>query len=122
MTIALSKLRKTWIFDLDGTLVSHNGYKRDGDKVLPGVKDLFQKIKDDFIVIITARDLSTREETVRFLQENELRYDQIVFGAPVGERILLNDEKPGGLVTAHAVSLKRDQGLEDFRFEIVESI
>lgn len=122
MTIQLSNLRKTWIFDLDGTIVVHNGYKRDGEKILPGVLDLFQKIKDDFIIIITARDASERESTVQFLQKNGLRHDQIIFGVPVGERILLNDEKPGGLITAHAVSLKRDIGLEDFQFEIVESM
>ena len=29
-TMTLSTLSKTWIFDLDGTIVKHNGYKIDG--------------------------------------------------------------------------------------------
>lgn len=32
MELKLSTLRKTWIFDLDGTLVVHNGYREDGDR------------------------------------------------------------------------------------------
>lgn len=122
MTIQLSNLRKTWIFDLDGTLVVHNGYRNSADSVLPGVIEFLEKIKEDFIVVITARDQSKREETESFLIKNGIRYDEIIFGAPIGERILLNDEKPGGLATAHAVSLKRDAGLENLRFEVLESL
>ena len=37
--LILSTLPKTWIFDLDGTILKHNGYKIDGeDTLLPGVK------------------------------------------------------------------------------------
>ena len=33
----LSTLPKTWILDLDGTILKHNGYRTDGrDTVLPG--------------------------------------------------------------------------------------
>ena len=30
----LSTLPKTWFFDLDGTIVKHNGYKTDGQDTL----------------------------------------------------------------------------------------
>ena len=30
-----SNLDKTWIFDLDGSLVKHNGYKTGGEEILP---------------------------------------------------------------------------------------
>jgi hypothetical protein len=118
----LSKLKKTWILDLDGTILIHNGYKNGGDVILPGVLDFLEKIKEDFIVIITARDESQQKTTKSFLHKNGIKYDKIIFGAPIGERILLNDEKPGGLITAHAVSLKRDAGLENLGFTIVESL
>jgi hypothetical protein len=118
----LSNLRKTWILDLDGTILVHNGYRNSRDSVLPGVKEFLEKIKEDFIIIITARDQSQREKTESFLTESSIRYNEIIFGAPVGERILLNDDKPSGLITAHAISLKRDAGLEDLQFEIVESM
>ena len=43
--LILSTLPKTWIFDLDGTLLKHNGYKTDGeDTVLPGAKEYLEQI------------------------------------------------------------------------------
>jgi hypothetical protein len=118
----LSNLRKTWILDLDGSILLHNGYKSGRDTILPGVLEFLEKIQEDFVVIITARDRSYQDATEAFLRENGIKYDEIIFGAPVGERILLNDEKPGGLVTSHAISLKRDAGLKNLDFEIVESV
>ena len=44
-TLVLSKLPKTWIFDLDGTLLDTFGYKTAGvDTVLFGVNDDFDNI------------------------------------------------------------------------------
>ena len=39
MELTLSTLPKTWLFDIDGTLVKHNGYKEGGDVLLPGVRE-----------------------------------------------------------------------------------
>ena len=40
----ISSLKKTWLFDIDGTIVKHNGYKLDGeDTLLPGVAVIFLK-------------------------------------------------------------------------------
>lgn len=106
----LSTLAKTWIFDLDGTLLKHNGYKLDGrDTVLPGAKEYLEGLPDeDRIVILTSRTEEYREETLRFLEENGIRYDDILFEMPMGERILVNDRKPSGLDMAVAVNLDRD--------------
>jgi len=108
----LSSLSKTWIFDLDGTLVKHNGYKNGGDELLPGVYEFFTNVsEDDRIVILTARSSEFREETEKFLSINNIRYDHIIYDLPFGERILFNDVKPSGLKTAYAYNLKRDVGL-----------
>ena len=107
-----SDLNKTWIFDLDGTLLKHNGYKNGGEELLPGVKDFFSKIsKDDRIVILTARDTKYQQITEKFLKDNEIRFDHIIYDLPIGERILFNDKKPSGLKTAYAYNLDRDSGL-----------
>ena len=52
-----SSLGKTWILDVDGTIVKHNGYKIDGhDTLLEGVKDFFQNLsRDDKVILLTAR-------------------------------------------------------------------
>ena len=51
-----SNLAKTWILDVDGTLVKHNGYKIDGyDTLLPGVVEFFGSLpSEDKVVLLTA--------------------------------------------------------------------
>lgn len=109
-SMILSTLPKTWIFDLDGTLVKHNGYKEDGrDTLLSGAREYLAGIPpEDKVIILTSRTEECRGMTVRFLEENGIRYDGILFGMPMGERILVNDRKPSGLDMAVAVNLDRD--------------
>lgn len=110
--LKLSSLPKTWIFDLDGTILVHNGYKNGGDRILPGVKEFFDNIPEtDHILILTARKEEVLESTIEFLKDNGIRYNNILADIPFGERILLNDMKDSGLKTAYAVNLKRDEGL-----------
>ena len=109
-TLILSTLPKTWIFDLDGTLLKHNGYKIDGyDTLLDGVKEYLDVIpSEDRILILTSRTEEYREMTIRFLEENGIRYDEILFNTPMGERIVVNDRKPSGIDMAVAMNLDRD--------------
>lgn len=108
--LTLSTLPKTWIFDLDGTLVKHNGYKLDGkDTLLAGVKEYLSEIpEEDKIVIFTSRTEEYKELTLQFLIENDIRYDKILFDMPMGERIVVNDRKPSGIDMAVAVNMDRD--------------
>lgn len=55
--IIVSALPKTWILDLDGTIVKHNGYKDDGtDTFLDGAEEFLSGIaKEDMIVFLTSR-------------------------------------------------------------------
>lgn len=108
--IILSTLPKTWIFDLDGTLLKHNGYKIDGlDTVLSGAKDFLDAIpKEDRILILTSRTDQYKQMTLHFLKETGIRYDMILFNTPMGERIVVNDRKPSGLDMALALNMDRD--------------
>lgn len=116
----LSDLDKTWIFDLDGTLVEHDGCFKGGERLLPGVKELFARMgSGDKVVLLSARPESQKAESLAFLAAEGLRIDFAIFGLPYGERILFNDEKPSGLKTAIAVSLKRDGGVDpDIRYDL----
>lgn len=109
--LTLSTLGHTWIFDLDGTIVKHNGYLIDGqDTLLQGTLEFLHNIpKKDMIIIVTSREEKYRELTETFLKNNEIRYDHIIFNAPYGERILMNDDKPGGLKTGIAINVSRNQ-------------
>jgi hypothetical protein len=110
--LVLSPLGHTWFLDLDGTLVKHNGHLTEGrDTLLAGADALIEQIPSgDLVVIVTSRTEAHRDATVRFLADHGIRYDHIIFGAPFGERIVVNDAKPSGLRTAVSVSLNRDQG------------
>ncbi len=108
--LTMSTLPKTWILDLDGTVLKHNGYKIDGeDSLLPGAKEYIDALPDeDRVVILTSRTDEYRQSTLRFLEDNGIRYDEIIFNMPMGERIVINDRKPSGIDMAYAVNLDRD--------------
>ena len=107
----ISPMPKTWILDLDGTLLVHDGpYILGRDEFLPGAREFLESIpKRDMIIFLTARSDYEKPHTMRFLKENNVRYDHIIFNAGEGERIMINDMKPDGLVTAYAVNTQRDR-------------
>lgn len=108
--LILSPLGHTWILDIDGTIVKHNGYKIDGkDSLLEGALDFLKSIPlNDMIIFVTSRTEEYRQLTIDFLSEHKIRYNHIIFNAPYGERIIINDDKPSGLNCSVAVNLIRD--------------
>lgn len=109
--LILSTLPKTWIFDLDGTILKHNGYKLDGqDTVLGGAAEFLRRLPcEDRIVLFTSRTEEYRQMTLDFLTEQEIRYDEILFNMPMGERIVVNDRKTSGIDMAVAVNIDRNK-------------
>ena len=109
--LRISPMPKTWILDLDGTLLVHDGpYVIKKIDPLPGAREFLDSIpKRDMIIFLTARSDYEKPHTMRFLKENNVRYDHIIFNAGEGERIMINDMKPDGLVTAYAVNTVRDR-------------
>lgn len=118
-----SNLNKTWILDVDGTIVKHNGYKIDGyDTLLDGVKEFFENLNaDDKVVLLTARKEEYLSALKEFLKSNDIRYDYLLSGMPMGERILVNDRKPSGLDMAFSVNKDRDKKLE-IKYKINEEL
>jgi hypothetical protein len=109
--VVLSCLNHTWFVDLDGTILKHNGYKIDGfDTLLDGAKEFMERIPaNDLIIIITSRTNEFRKITDDFLNQNGIYYDHIIYNAPYGERILINDRKPSGLAMAVSINVDRDK-------------
>ena len=112
--LELSSLNKTWILDVDGTLVKHNGYLLDGhDTLLDGVKDFFEAISpEDKVILMTARKEEYLPSLKAFFDQNNIRYDYLLTNMPMGERILVNDRKPSGLNMAFAINKNRDEKLD----------
>ena len=106
-----TKLGHTWIIDIDGTIAEVNQYPYDNDKLLPGVKEMWDKIPvHDMIILMTAREEAVKDKTLAFIDSHGLRYNKAIFGVHHGERIVVNDNKPGGLQTAIAWNVKRNNG------------
>lgn len=120
--VKMSPLAKTWILDLDGTIVKHNGYKIDGkDSFLDGAEKFLENIpEEDLIIFVTSRTENEKKLTEDFLEKHHVRYNTIIYNAPYGERILINDAKPSGLETALAYCTKRNEFC-DVVFEIDNS-
>jgi hypothetical protein len=110
--LTVSILPKTWIVDVDGVLLKHNGYLDGTEQLLPGAREFWKNVGEhDLVIIISARSDSLRESTIKLLTEQGMRVDHALFGLPVGERIVVNDNKPSGLQMGHAINLVRDSGL-----------
>lgn len=108
--LILSTLKKTWLIDLDGTMVKHNGYLEDGhDTLLDGSSNFIKNISsEDKIIFLTSREIEHAALTETFLEDNGIRFYKIIYGLPFGERILINDCKPSGLKTAYSINVERD--------------
>jgi|TARA_B110000967_G_C18817417_1_gene526869 hypothetical protein len=119
--IKLSKnLSHTWFIDLDGSIVKHNGYIVDKeDSLLDGVSVFFRNIPTkDIIIITTSRKKKFKKKTIEFLKKNKIRFNEIMFDLPYGERILINDIKPNqNLKTSISINLKRNYGLLKYQIK-----
>ena len=118
---------KTIICDIDGTLldyqhdiIPHAGHTRD-HIALPGVvKKMRQwEVQGCRIIIITGRRESERARTEKDLRYHNIPYDMLIMGFADTGRVLINDVGGKGECKAHAVSLPRDQGFDEFDWEEV---
>ena len=109
--------RKTILMDIDGTIFHHkdNLYHmvKDVPILLDGTieKILEWRVKEYYIVLTTARPEGCRSATEEQLKNAGVFYDQLVMGLPAGPRVLINDMKPDGTITAEGVNLVRNEGI-----------
>ena len=111
---------KTLFLDIDGTLVKHENphltslplHKME---VLNGtIEKLLEWNKRGYTIILTTgRKESSREVTIKQLQEAGIFYDQLIMGIARGTRVIINDIKPDGTLTAHSINLNRNSGIND---------
>lgn len=104
-------------------IFQHGGYltnQHHAERPLPGVAEFFRRIPwGDYIILVTSRTKDYRKKTLVSLRRARIRFDLLLTDLPIGERILINDIKPTGLKTAHALNLERNEGLSGvtFRYE-----
>ena len=111
---------KTLFLDIDGTLVEHKNPHTTSlpihkMNVLEGTIDkLLEWNKNGYTIIITTgRKESNREITKKQLQEAGIFYDQLIMGVGRGPRVVINDIKPDGMITAYSINVERNKGIKD---------
>ena len=116
-------LPKTIFIDLDGCVFKHSGGKTVisdiidkiyEQELLPGAIEKFNEwyAAGHNIVITTGRPESMREQTENQLKYRGLFFDQLIMGLKYFPRVVINDIKPDGTLTAIAHNLERNKGLE----------
>lgn len=105
----------TFFIDLDGTVFTHEGVgqweQTTAQQIdLTGAKRAIDELLKygHHVVLTTGRREQHRAATVQQLSNWGISYDQLVMGLPPGPRVIVNDRKPDGSVTAHAVSHERN--------------
>lgn len=110
---------KTILCDIDGTIAIHklpienaNGISK--LELLEGTKEKFSEwdSKGYNIILITGRKESMREVTEKQLKDAGLFYDKLLMGVGGGDRILINDKKPDGRITAFSYNVDRNDGIK----------
>ena len=111
---------KTIICDIDGTIFKyspegHDAIANEDPELLAGVKERFNawEMAGHRIVLITGRRESVRNLTEATLVDFGIPFDVLLMGHADEGRILINDVGGRGNCKAHAVSLKRDAGMND---------
>jgi ribonucleotide monophosphatase NagD (HAD superfamily) len=111
---------KTIFCDIDGVLVEHNesfipSIPPPKMTVLPGTKEKIKEWteKNYIIILTTGRKESLRGQTTYQLQEAGIVYDQLIMGIGRGVRVLINDKKDDGTITALAFSPERNIGIKN---------
>ena len=109
---------KTIFCDIDGTLIKHcstfESSKPDFKaEVLPGVIEKLKEwtLKNYRLILVTGRKESQREVTEKQLKEIGITYDMFFMGVGRGSRVIINDIKPDGTITAESYCLVRNEGL-----------
>ena len=110
---------KTIFCDIDGTLLKHHGDAVKQSKEEPILlQDVLKKLKEwdrkgYNIILVTGRRESAREITKKQLEKVGIFYDRLIMGIGGGERVVINDKKPNGRLTAYSINLERNGGLSD---------
>jgi len=115
----MESLPKTIFCDIDGTLVKHlNPFELSKQEtkleLLEGsIQKLLEWEKKGYkIILTTGRKKSLQKITEKQLSEIGIFYDELIMGIGGGERILINDNKIDGSITARCFTQDRNKGIK----------
>lgn len=111
--------RKTIFLDIDGTIIKHPGEysliftDTNNNELLPGVQEVFLEWEREgsTIILTTGRKECLRTLTEKQLLSHGLFWDYLIMNIGNGPRLLINDQKPNGDLSAFAINIPRNKGL-----------
>ena len=109
----------TIFLDIDGTILKYQkdllGLMKNTPEVLAGVHEKLAEWESMGcrVVLTTGRKESQRALTIKHLEQCGIFYDMLIMGIGGGPRILINDKKPNGQLTAFSINVGRNGGLKD---------
>lgn len=113
-------MKKATIFlDIDGTIFKHKESLKNmlmsEPEILEGTLDKLYEWhnKGYMIILTTARPEGSRYKTEKQLNKLGVVYSKLIMNLSSGPRIVINDTKPDGTVTAIAKPLIRDAGIKN---------
>jgi hypothetical protein len=88
----MSVRTKTIVIDIDDTITESDGSSYRYCKVRKGAKEAIDVIRSKFLVVLhTGRHLDKMPMTLKWLKDNNIKYDHIQFGKPPA--VLYIDDK-----------------------------
>ena len=110
----------SFLLDYKHNIIPKSGHNRD-HVALPGAIEKMRQweMRGCRIIIITGRRESERTRTIKELQYHNIPYDMLIMGFADTGRVLINDIGSHGQCKAHAVSLSRNQGFNEYNWDEV---
>lgn len=111
----------TIFLDIDGTIIKHRGdlysmVTKDAEIIEGTIQKLIEWKQQGYnIILTTARPEGTRLQTEKQLSSLGIFYHQLIMNLSSGPRIVVNDTKPDGTITAIAYSIERNSGIKNIQ-------
>lgn len=106
---------RVYFVDIDGSLVVYDPAVFSGRAPMQMLPGSLEKLKEwhakGHIIILTTGRPATRSQTVRQLEEAGVPYHMLITDLGGGVRVLINDRKPDGELTALSYSPGRNVGI-----------
>jgi len=115
-----NEMKKTLFIDIDGSIIKHQGNLSkmitNEMEILPNTLEKLNEWNEagHCIILTTGRKETLRKITEEGLLKNGIFYDQLIMGLTRGERVVINDIKPGNnMKVASAIQINRNDGLKN---------
>ena len=120
--------KKSTIFcDIDGTLLKYRKFETYKTCKAEPIENTINLINNTFdnghsIVLTTARPEYLRTHTLIELNNNDVKFHQLIMGIERGNRILVNDNETPNINKAYVYNLERNKGFTNKNINEIKAL